>query len=428
MNGPPQKPTTAWSGRSAARTSRTASSTGANASSGSGTRRRSTSAMRADRLVDHRADALDEPDVDPHPEHRGHDVREHHGRVDVVAAHRLQRHLRAQLGRVGDIEECVLLADGAIFRKRPARLAHEPHRRPLDFLAPRGAHEKRLAHLTRVAPIVNRVGEHSVTAGPLAPRWLAWSLEPPRAGTTATARVSLENAGTATWRSHGTEGVQASFHWLDPLGNPIVWDGPRTPLAARRRARASRSSWSSRSPRRGRRAPTGSRSISSRRTGSGSPRSAARRSSSSRGGAADRRRERSRSRSTAAPDPATSAALAAQEEPLARVGACRGGRASRRRRDSAARVVAPRSSTRTPRAGRQSGRRCIADRARPRARALARRGGRNPRFDRPLLLPSLLAGIEPTTHLGLPAYAGDDGLFDGRVAVTLPRRSGRRPT
>ena len=55
-------------------------------------------------------------------------------------------------------------------------------------------------------------------------------------------------------------------------------------------------------------------------------------------------------------------------------------------------------------------------------------GGRNPRFDQPLLLPSLLAGIEPTTHLGLPAYDGDDGLFDGRVAVTLPRRSGRRPT
>ena len=197
-------------------------------------------------------DALDEPDVDPHPEHRGHDVREHHGRVDVVAAHRLQGHLRAQLGRMGDIEERVLLADGAIFRKRPARLAHEPHRRPLDFLAPRGAHEKRLAHATRVAPIVNLVGEHLVTPGPLAPRWLAWSLESPRAGTTATARVSLENAGTATWRSHGKEGVQASFHWLDPLGNPIVWDGPRTPLATSRRPRASGSSWSSRSPHPGR--------------------------------------------------------------------------------------------------------------------------------------------------------------------------------
>ncbi len=44
MNGPPQKPITAFSGGSSARTMRTASSTGANASSGSGTRSRSTSA------------------------------------------------------------------------------------------------------------------------------------------------------------------------------------------------------------------------------------------------------------------------------------------------------------------------------------------------------------------------------------------------
>jgi len=55
-------------------------------------------------------------------------------------------------------------------------------------------------------------------------------------------------------------------------------------------------------------------------------------------------------------------------------------------------------------------------------------GGRNPRFGRPLLLPSLLDGIEPSELLGLPAYDGEDGLFDGRLAVTLPRRSGRRPT
>ena len=54
-------------------------------------------------------------------------------------------------------------------------------------------------------------------------------------------------------------------------------------------------------------------------------------------------------------------------------------------------------------------------------------GGRNPRFARPLLLPSLLDGVEPSEHLGLPAYDGPDGLFEGRVAVTLPRRSGRRP-
>ena len=33
-------------------------------------------------------------------------------------------------------------------------------------------------------------------------------------------------------------------------------------------------------------------------------------------------------------------------------------------------------------------------------------GGRNPRLDAPLLLPSLLAGLEPGEHLGLPAYDG----------------------
>jgi hypothetical protein len=55
--------------------------------------------------------------------------------------------------------------------------------------------------------------------------------------------------------------------------------------------------------------------------------------------------------------------------------------------------------------------------------------GRNPRFDGALLLPSLLAGLEPTqAALGLPAYDGPDGLFEGRVSVTLRRRSGRPPT
>jgi hypothetical protein len=52
-------------------------------------------------------------------------------------------------------------------------------------------------------------------------------------------------------------------------------------------------------------------------------------------------------------------------------------------------------------------------------------GGRNPRFDGPLLLPSLLAGMEPSEHVGLPAYVGDDGLFEGAALVRLPTRSGR---
>ena len=54
-------------------------------------------------------------------------------------------------------------------------------------------------------------------------------------------------------------------------------------------------------------------------------------------------------------------------------------------------------------------------------------GGRNPAFSHPLLLPSLLAGLQPGEHEGLPAYDGRDGepsIFDGRIRLRLPR--GRR--
>ena len=50
-------------------------------------------------------------------------------------------------------------------------------------------------------------------------------------------------------------------------------------------------------------------------------------------------------------------------------------------------------------------------------------GGRNPSFAHPLLLPSLLAGIEPSEHEGLPAYEASDepSVFDGRIRLRLPR-------
>ena len=73
--------------------------------------------QRAHGLVDHGADALDEADIDAHAQNRGHDVGEHHGSVDVVAPHRLQRHLGAQIGGMCDVEECMLLAQGAILGK-----------------------------------------------------------------------------------------------------------------------------------------------------------------------------------------------------------------------------------------------------------------------------------------------------------------------
>jgi hypothetical protein len=58
-------------------------------------------------------------------------------------------------------------------------------------------------------------------------RWVAYELAPPAAGALSTARVRLENAGLAPWRS-----LNLSYHWLDERGNPIVWDGLRYPLEA----------------------------------------------------------------------------------------------------------------------------------------------------------------------------------------------------
>ena len=146
MNGPPQKPIDGLVRRSSRRTIATASRMNGTRLLGSGTASRSTSARVRIGCVDHRADVLDELDVDAHPEDREHDVREHHGRVDVVAAHRLERHLGAELGLAADLEERVRLADLAVLGQRAARLAHEPDRRALGRLAPRGADEERLGH------------------------------------------------------------------------------------------------------------------------------------------------------------------------------------------------------------------------------------------------------------------------------------------
>jgi len=69
--------------------------------------------------------------------------------------------------------------------------------------------------------------EHHVPAGPLAVRWLAHELGDVQAGTLASARIVVENAGTAAWRD-----LNISYHWLDDRGNPIVWDGLRQPVNA----------------------------------------------------------------------------------------------------------------------------------------------------------------------------------------------------
>ena len=65
---------------------------------------------------------------------------------------------------------------------------------------------------------------------PLVVRWHRLELGEVRAGAATEATVELENAGSAAWRSRGEEGVQLAYHWLDELGNAIVWDGRRTAL------------------------------------------------------------------------------------------------------------------------------------------------------------------------------------------------------
>jgi hypothetical protein len=74
---------------------------------------------------------------------------------------------------------------------------------------------------------VERLGEHPVPAGPLAVRWHSLDVEPPQAGALGRARAVIENGGSAAWR-----GLSLSYHWLDERGNPIVWDGIRTPVEA----------------------------------------------------------------------------------------------------------------------------------------------------------------------------------------------------
>jgi len=73
-------------------------------------------------------------------------------------------------------------------------------------------------------------GDHPVPSGPLAVRWLAYDPGRPRAGTLGTARLAFENAGSVAWPRAGERRVCLGYHWLDELGNPIVWDGLWTAL------------------------------------------------------------------------------------------------------------------------------------------------------------------------------------------------------
>lgn len=271
---------------------------------------------------------------------------------------------------------------------------------------------------------MKRVGEHSVPAGPLAVRWVAYELGEFRAGVSGRARVQLENAGSAPWRSHGREGVQLSYHWLDPLGNAIVWDGPRTPFPhAVQPGETVEVEVEVVAPR-----PPGSYRLAFdlveelrfwfQEVGSAPldlPADVRTRISE----------RRLRVVVHGAPDAETQAALARQAEPPVDEGAV-----------AVAHLVAgalpePDWSRRLLDAHQEGygavGGAIVAESRGDRRRLApwAPGGGRNPRFGHPLLLPSLLDALEPESHEGLPSYAGSDALFEGRAVVRLRSRSGR---
>jgi hypothetical protein len=271
---------------------------------------------------------------------------------------------------------------------------------------------------------MERVGEHPVPVGPLAVRWEAYELEEQRSGVATRARIRLENAGTAPWRSRGREGVQLAYHWLDPLGNPIVWDGTRTALPdVVRPGETVELEPSVLAPR-----PPGSYRIAFdlveefrfwfQELGSSPldvpvdvrPR-------------IDERRLAVRIHGTE--DPELAATLAAQDEPVVTEAAT-----------AVAHLVpgalpAP-DWSRIVLDAHQEGYAAVGGAVDAESRADRRRlaawapgGGRNPRFAGPLLLPSLLGDLEPESYEGLPAYAGSDGIFEGRAVVRLRSRSGR---
>lgn len=268
---------------------------------------------------------------------------------------------------------------------------------------------------------MERVGEHPVPIGPLAVRWLGYELPQLHAGAKAQVRLRLQNAGSAAWRSRGKGGVQLSYHWLDDRGNAIVWDGPRLafarPVAPGEEAEAELDVRAPQPPGRYRLAFDLVEELRFWFAEIGSapleldvvvaPRIAERRLAVEIHGGEDAE---------------TAAALAAQEEPLVRTDAV-----------AIAHLVAgalpARDWTRRVLDAHAEGFAAVGgsiethDRS---LRAWAPGGGRDPRFGRPLLLPSLLAGLEPGEHQGLPAYEPreEPAIFDGRIRLRLPR--GRR--
>ena len=91
---------------------------------------------RFDRPLDLRAFALHEVEGESHRFERQQQIGKQNRGIHLDAPHRLQRHFGGELRRAADLEQRVLLADGAVLRHVAAGLAHEPDRRHIDGLPP----------------------------------------------------------------------------------------------------------------------------------------------------------------------------------------------------------------------------------------------------------------------------------------------------
>ena len=127
MNGAPANPISGVPPSSP--TSALTASVTAATSSGSRSRSWSSCVGAADRVGDDRPGAGHDVEVDADRLERHHDVGEEDGRVDAVAAHRLQGDLDDQVGAEARLQHRDALADRAVLRQRAAGLAHEPHGR-----------------------------------------------------------------------------------------------------------------------------------------------------------------------------------------------------------------------------------------------------------------------------------------------------------
>jgi hypothetical protein len=264
----------------------------------------------------------------------------------------------------------------------------------LDGLAPRRANEEGRDHAPTLALPVEPIGDHPVPAGPLAVRWLEWSLPAFEAGAPAHVDVRLENAGLAPWHE-----LNLAYHWLDERGNPIVWDGMRTPLPDVAPGERTTVTARVRGP-----IPPGSYRFALdlvaefrywlAEVGSHAPERevevAPRDASAARAFLGD-----------AEPDDGWHALVrAAHEQGYAAVGGS----------------IAPEGG--------------LFRRADPELEPYAPGGGRNPSFAHPLVCPSLLPPLEPNAEVaGLPAWRpeGDEPwIYDARATVRLRSRSRRR--